>query len=167
MRIAFALILPLAAALLQTSVVPFISLGGARPNLPFLLAGSWSLAAGAGEGLWWAFLGGLAADLLSGGPLGAFAVASLPPVALLGLGERPAPRPTPVLVGAAFLAAATFVASLLYVAALGVAGIPAPAPAELAVQVGGGAILSGALGIATYPIARWLSRRTEKAASFS
>ena len=65
------------------------------------------------------------------------------------------------------LSAAAFVAGLLYVAALALAGIPAPAPAALAVQVGGGAILTGALGIATYPIARWLSRRTEKAASFS
>ena len=80
MRVVLAIALPLVAALLQSAVVPFISIGGARPNLPFLVAGSWSLAAGAGEGVWWAFIGGLAADLLSGGPLGAFAVAALPPV---------------------------------------------------------------------------------------
>jgi rod shape-determining protein MreD len=165
-RVALAIVLPLAAALLQSAVVPFISVGGARPNLPFLVAGSWSLAAGAGEGVWWAFIGGLAADLLSGGPLGAFAVASLPPVAAIGLGERPAPRPLPVILGAAFLTAAAFVAGVLYVLVLAVAGTPVPEIAGLAVQIGGGAIFTGVLGIGTYPIARWVSRSTEKQASF-
>ena len=166
MRVALAIVLPLAAALLQSAVVPFISVGGARPNLPFLVAGSWSIAAGAGEGVWWAFVGGLAADLLSGGPLGAFAVASLPPVALIGLGERPALRPTPVLIGASYLAAAAFAAGILYALALTLAGIPGPDPAGLAIQIGGGAIFTGLLGIATYPIARWIARATEKQASF-
>jgi rod shape-determining protein MreD len=165
-RVALALVIPLAAALLQTTVVPFISVAGARPNLPFLVAGSWSLAAGAGEAVWWAFIGGISADLLSGGPLGAFAVASLPPVALIGLGERPAPRPLPVVIGASFLTAAAFVAGLLYVIALSLSGTPVPDVPGLAIQIGGGAILTGALGIATYPIARWLSRSTEKQASF-
>jgi rod shape-determining protein MreD len=165
-RVALALAIPLAAALLQSAVAPFISVGGARPNLPFLVAGSWSLAAGAGEAVWWAFVGGLAADLLSGGPLGALAVASLPPVAAIGLGERPAPRPVSVLLGASFITAAAFVAGVLYVLALAVAGTPLPDPAGLAIQIGGGAIFTGALGIATYPIARWLSRHTEKQASF-
>jgi rod shape-determining protein MreD len=165
-RVALAIVLPLAAALLQSAVVPFISVGGARPNLPFLVAGSWSLAAGAGEGVWWAFIGGLAADLLSGGPLGAFAVASLPPVAAIGLGERPAPRPLPVILGAAFLTAAAFAAGVLYVLVLAVAGTPVPEIAGLAVQIGGGAIFTGVLGIGTYPIARWVSRSTEKQASF-
>ena len=166
MRVALAIAIPLAAALLQSAVVPFISVGGARPNLPFLVAGSWSLAAGAGEGVWWAFVGGLAADLLSGGPLGAFAVASLPPAAMIGLGERPAPRPTPLLVGASFLTAATFAAGILYALALSLAGIPGPDPADLAIQIGGGAIFTGVLAIATYPIARWIARTTEKQASF-
>ena len=166
MRVALAIALPLAAALLQSAVVPFLSVGGARPNLPFLVAGSWSLAAGAGEAVWWAFVGGLAADLLSGGPLGAFAVASLPPVAAIGLGERPAPRPVPVLLGAAYLTAAAFVAGALYVLALALAGTPIPEVSGLVIQIGGGAIFTGILGIATYPIARGVSRLTEKQASF-
>lgn len=166
MRVALAIAIPLAAALLQSAVVPFISIGGARPNVPFLVAGSWSLAAGAGEGVWWAFVGGLAADLLSGGPLGALAVASLPPVAALGLGERPAPRPTPVLIAASFLTAAAFVAGVLYVVALSLAGTTLPDLTGLAIQIGGGAIFTGVLAIATYPIARGLSRLTEEQASF-
>jgi len=165
-RVALAIALPLAAALLQSAVVPFLSVGDARPNLPFLVAGSWSLAAGAGEAVWWAFIGGLAADLLSGGPLGAFAVASLPPVAAIGLGERPAPRPLPVLLGAAYLTAAAFAAGVLYTVALALSGTPIPDVSGLAIQIGGGAIFTGALGIATYPISRGVSRLTEKQASF-
>jgi rod shape-determining protein MreD len=165
-RVALAIVLPLAAALLQSAVVPFISVGGARPNLPFLVAGSWSLAAGAGEAVWWAFIGGLAADLLSGGPLGAFALASLPPVAAIGLGERPAPRPLPMVISVAFLTAAAFVAGVVYVLVLAVAGTPLPELAGLAVQIGGGAVFTGVLSIVTYPIARWVSRSTEKQASF-
>src|SRR5207253_1330226 len=81
---ALGLLIPLAAALLQGTVAPLIALGDARPVLPLLVAGCWAIAAGAREAIWWAFLGGLVADLLSGGPLGAFALASLPPVAAIG-----------------------------------------------------------------------------------
>src|SRR5207249_11546192 len=83
-RFALGVLIPLAAALMQGTVVPLVAIGDARPSLPILVAGSWAVAAGAREAVWWAFLGGLATDLLSGGPLGAFALASLPPVAAIG-----------------------------------------------------------------------------------
>src|SRR5258708_29140119 len=63
LRVALALVIPLAAALLQTTVVPFISVGGARPNLPFLVAGAWAIAAGAGEGVWGGFIREAAGEL--------------------------------------------------------------------------------------------------------
>src|SRR5689334_14978546 len=97
MRVALALAIPVTAALLQGSLVPFITVAGARPNLPLLVAASWSVAAGAREGVWWAFIGGLAADLLSGGPLGALALAALGPVAAVGLAEQTPGRPRTVL----------------------------------------------------------------------
>ena len=62
--------------------------------------------------------------------------------------------------------AAAFAAGVLYAIALSVAGIPGPDPAVLAIQIGGGAIFTGVLAIATYPIARWIARRSEKQASF-
>jgi rod shape-determining protein MreD len=161
LRIALAIGVPLAAALLQGSVIPFLAIGGARPNMPLLVAASWSLAAGAGEAVWWAFLGGVAADLLSGGPLGAFAIALLPPVAAIGLGERSVVRPAGVALGAAFVGLGAFAAGGLYVGALVVAGQPLPAPTVLAAEIGGGAVYTGLLALAAYPLARWVRRATE------
>src|SRR5688572_3859628 len=119
-RFALAIAIPLAAALLQGSVVPFVSIAGARPNLPVLAAASWSVAAGAREAVWWAFIGGLAADLLSGGPLGALALSSLIPVAAIGLGETL--RPRSVVSGAVLVGVATLAAGVLYLLILLVVG---------------------------------------------
>src|SRR5438309_12075521 len=96
MRLLLGILVPLAAALLQGTVAPLIAVGGARPSLPILVAASWSIAAGAREGVWWAFLGGLVSDLISGGPLGACERAWLQPVAAAGLreGDRSSPLPS-------------------------------------------------------------------------
>jgi rod shape-determining protein MreD len=166
MRLALMLILPLAAALLQAAVVPFIAAGPIRPNLPILVAASWSVAAGAAEACWWAFIGGLAADLLSGGPLGAFAVASLPAVAGVGLGERSLARPVPVLAGAAFVTVAALIAGLLYVALLAVVGQPLPDAIALLAATVGSALYTGAFALAFYPLARRLRRVTEQDSPF-
>src|SRR5256885_3504008 len=87
MRFVLGILIPLAAALLQGTVAPLIAVGNARPSLPILVAASWSIAAGAREGVWWAFLGGVVSGLISGGPFGAFALASLPPVPAVRLRE--------------------------------------------------------------------------------
>lgn len=166
MRIALAIAVPLLAALLQAAVVPFVAAGDIRPNLPLLVAASWAVAAGAAEACWWAFVGGLAADLLSGGPLGAFAVASLPAVAGVGLGERPLARPIPVLAGALFVTLAALIAGLLYVALLALVGQPLPDLVALLIATVGGAIYTGILALAVYPAARWLRRVTEQDSPF-
>jgi len=163
-RFALAIVIPLAAALLQGSVVPFVSIAGARPNLPVLVAASWSVAVGAREAVWWAFVGGLAADLLSGGPLGALALASLVPVAAVGLGESV--RPRSILGGALLVGVATLGAGLLYLLILLVVGQPLSDPVVLAGGAAAGAIYNGVLAIATYPIARSMRHVTEKQASF-
>ncbi|HEX4743364.1 MAG TPA: rod shape-determining protein MreD [Candidatus Limnocylindria bacterium] len=166
MRIALAIALPLLAALLQAAIVPFIAAGDVRPNLPLLVAASWAVAAGAAEACWWAFIGGIAADLVSGGPLGAFAVASLPAVTGVGLGERPLARPVPVLAGVFFITLAALIAGLLYVAVLAVVGHPLPEPPALVLATFGGALYTGLLAIAVYPLARWLRRVTEQDSPF-
>lgn len=165
MRFALAIVVPLAAALLQGSVVPFVSIAGAHPNLPVLVAASWSVAVGSREAVWWAFVGGLAADLLSGGPLGAFALAALVPVAAVGLGESGL-RPRSVLGGAVLIGAATLGAGLLYLLILLAVGQPLSDPALLAGTASAAALYNGVLAIATYPIARSMRHATEKQASF-
>jgi len=166
MRVALALAIPVTAALLQGSLVPFITVAGARPNLPLLVAASWSVAAGAREGVWWAFIGGLAADLLSGGPLGALALAALGPVAAVGLAEQTPGRPRTVLTGALLVAAATAAANLIYLGLVAAVGQPLSDPVLRAGAAIAGGIFNGALAIATYPIARIARRATEKQASF-
>ncbi len=166
MRVALAIVIPLAAALLQSTVAPLVAIGGARPNLLVLVAGCWSVAAGAGEAVWWAFLGGLTADLLSGGPLGALAAASLPPVAAIGLGVgRSQGRPTPLLGAAGLVALATLATALAYVAILAVTGAALPPLGSLAADSLAGAVYTGALACAAYPLARAVRRATEKQAS--
>ena len=166
MRVALAIALPLLAALLQAAIVPFIAAGDVRPNLPLLVAASWAVAAGAAEACWWAFNGGLAADLVSGGPLGAFAVASLPAVAGVGLGERPLARPIPILAGVVLVTLAALIAGLLYVGILALVGQPLPELLALLIATVGGAIYTGVLALDVYPVARWLRRVTEQDSPF-
>lgn len=166
MRIALAVIVPVVAALLQAAVVPFIAVGELRPNLPVLVAACWAVAAGAAEASWWAFLGGLTADLISGGPLGAFAAASLPAVTGVGLGERPLARPLPLLAGVALVTLAALIAGLLYAALLALLGQPLPDAAALLRLTAGGALATGALALVGYPAARWLRRVTEADSPF-
>ncbi len=165
MRSTLGLVVPLAAALLQAAVVPFLEAGGARPNLVVLAAASWSLAAGPREAAWWAFLGGLAMDLLSGGPLGGAALAALVPVAAVGIGD-PTLRPRSTVSGAVLVGVAAFGAAALYALVLAVVGRPLGAPPEVLVRVAGGAIYTGVLALATYPIARRVCRSSRKQASF-
>jgi rod shape-determining protein MreD len=164
-RVALAIVVPLAAALLQGSVVPFIAIGGARPNLVVLFAASWAVAAGAREAVWWAFLGGIAVDLLSGGPLGATAVSALIPVAVIGMLDDQS-RPRSILGGAVLVGLASLAAGLLYLGSLAVAGTAVGDLPLLVATVMSSAVYNGALAIATYPLFRTLRRSTEKQASF-
>jgi rod shape-determining protein MreD len=165
-RVALAIVVPLVAALLQGSVVPFVVVAGARPNLVVLAAASWAVVAGPREAIWWAFLGGLAMDLLSGGPVGALALAALVPVAAIGLTETPG-RPRSVVTGVVLVGIASGAAFVLYAIVLALAGVQLPeAPALLGTSVAG-ALYNAVLAIATYPLFRTLRRGTEKQASFS
>lgn len=166
MRIALAIVVPLIAALLQGATAGLITVGGAFPNLPVLVAGSWAVAAGAGQALWWAFVGGLATDVLSAGPLGAFTVAILPGVLLAGLGEREPAKPIPLIPGAVIVGVAAVLSQAVYLGILGFLGHPlATGPIALAQTVGVG-IYTGALALVAYPLARLGRKLTEKESPF-
>jgi rod shape-determining protein MreD len=134
--------------------------------LVVLAAASWAVAMGPREAIWWAFLGGLAADLLSGGPVGALALASLLPVAALALADNQG-RPRSVLTAALLIGVASAAAGAIYVVVLALAGVQLPdLPAVAASAVSGG-VYTAVLAIATYPLCRMARRGTEKQSSFT
>jgi rod shape-determining protein MreD len=61
------------AALLELTVVPYLRIGGAEPDLVIVCAVVWTVVAGIEGGLIWAFIGGLMIDLLAPRPLGSTA----------------------------------------------------------------------------------------------
>jgi rod shape-determining protein MreD len=156
------ILVPLCAALLQGTVAPLAAVAEARPLLPVLVAASWAVACGAREAVWWAFLGGLGADLLSGGPLGAFALASLLPVAVLGARDSALTRATPVVAGALLVGATAAAVALIYLGILVVTAQPiASVPLAAGTALASG-VYTGALALGVYPLARVVRRVTEK-----
>jgi rod shape-determining protein MreD len=91
MGLLFAAIGAIVAALLEASVVPYIS-GDAAPH-PVLIGGViWTIAAGIDRGVTWAFVGGLVLDSMLARPLGESAFALLVAVGGAALIARPFPR---------------------------------------------------------------------------
>ncbi|MBN1964744.1 MAG: rod shape-determining protein MreD [Anaerolineae bacterium] len=62
------------AVIIQSTVMPEIRLGGAMPDLVYLLVLAWSLLAGFERGVTWALVGGVLQDLVSSLPLGTTAL---------------------------------------------------------------------------------------------
>ena len=92
MGLLFAAIGATVAALLEASLVPYMSVGDAAPH-PVLIGGViWTIAAGIDRGITWAFVGGLVLDSLLGRPLGGSALALLLAVGGAALIARPFPR---------------------------------------------------------------------------
>ena len=59
------------AVVLQSSVIPQIRIFGGEPDLVLLLVLSWSVNGRLEQDVTWAFVGGIAQDLMSATPLGA------------------------------------------------------------------------------------------------
>jgi len=73
----------LLAALVESSVLPYLLIAGVKPDLVFMLAVLTAMVLGVEDGLIWAFLGGLLLDMLIPGRVtGATAVALLISVGL-------------------------------------------------------------------------------------
>jgi len=66
-----------AAALIELTVTPYLRVGNANPHVVLVLGVIWTVAAGIEGGLVWAFVGGLALDVLAQRPLGSTAFALL------------------------------------------------------------------------------------------
>ena len=77
MRLLFAAIGTTLAAVIELSLVPYLSIAGAHPHPVLVLTVIWTIVAGIEPGLVCAFLGGLVLDTLAGRPLGSTAFALL------------------------------------------------------------------------------------------
>jgi rod shape-determining protein MreD len=95
--------------ILQTSLVPRLTVGTARPQLVMTWIVCWAVVRGRGEAMPWAVFGGLLLDLLSQMPPGAHLLAMTAVTFLADLGHKVMQGST-----ALFALAAVFAASLAY-----------------------------------------------------
>ncbi|MBN1994281.1 MAG: rod shape-determining protein MreD [Anaerolineae bacterium] len=67
----------ISAALAQTTLAPYLKISGVHPDLVFVLVIGWITLRGLEEGFFWALIGGLSLDFLSGAPFGLFTLTML------------------------------------------------------------------------------------------
>lgn len=77
MSLTLAAVAAVVAALFELTVFPYLSIGGATPHPVLVLGIVWAVAVGVEGALVWAFVGGLALDVLAQRPLGMSAFALL------------------------------------------------------------------------------------------
>ena len=92
MLMSLAAIGAIAVAALQTTIAPYLRVGGAQPDLILVAAVVWTVVAGIDTGLVWAFLGGITIDLLAPRPLGSTAFTLLLAVGAAALLSRATTR---------------------------------------------------------------------------
>ncbi|MBN1934798.1 MAG: rod shape-determining protein MreD [Anaerolineae bacterium] len=87
MNVYLTMLLLFGLALVQSTVLPRVTLWGVHPELMLMVVISWSILSGAEEGMLWALIGGIPLDLLSAGTFGLHTLALLLVSFLSGLGE--------------------------------------------------------------------------------
>lgn len=145
-------------AILQTTVVPQLTVWGASANLPLLVVVSWSLLRGSREGMIWGFIAGLIVDLLSGAPFGA---ASLPMIAvgfLAGLGQATVFR-AHIALPLVVMFAATVVYDLLFLLVVRLSGYPVDWLDSLLRLILPSGLLNAVVMPIVFVLLRWLNQR--------
>jgi rod shape-determining protein MreD len=145
-------------AILQTSLVPRLTLGAARPQLVMTWIVCWAVVRGRGEAMPWAIFGGLLLDLLSQMPPGAHLLAMTAVTFLADLGHKVMQGSTVL-----FAMAAVFAASLAYgivlVGVLAVSGHSVQVADTVILNVLPGAVFNLAVLIPIFLVQRALDRR--------
>ena len=146
-------------------MVRFIAVGEARPDLLALVVVSWSVIAGAAQGMSWAFAGGIVADLLGSAAFGATTVSLLPIGLGFGLRDRTTGDLT-LVAGAVLVGAGAVAHHLAHAIVLVLVGASLPPLGILFAGAIGTGIYTGALAAAAYPLLRLLHRRTAREPAF-
>jgi rod shape-determining protein MreD len=135
-------------ALVELTVTPYLRIGSAHPHPVLVLAVIVTIAIGVEAGLVWAFVGGLALDVLAQRPLGSTAFALLICVGGTSLLARTLPHLRPIVpIVAVFLFSIGY--SMILFATLGALGTPPPTDDPLAAVFPGAvydAILAAIIG---------------------
>lgn len=105
------------AALLQSTALARLAIGGVKPDLVLLLVVIGTLLYGPRIGIVWAFVGGLFLDVFSGGPLGSSSLALMAAAAVAGVGHTTLSRFN-VLVPLGAIILGTLVYGLVYTGTL-------------------------------------------------
>jgi rod shape-determining protein MreD len=85
-------------AIVELTVGPYLEVGNAHPHPVFILAIIWTVAVGLESGLVWAFIGGIALDVLAQRPLGVSSFALIVCVGIAASITRPFIRIRPLVV---------------------------------------------------------------------
>jgi rod shape-determining protein MreD len=111
------------AAIFETTVGPYLRVGTAQPHLVLVFAVIWTIAAGLEGGLVWAFVGGIALDVLAERPFGATSFTLIVCVGLAAVFASASVRMRPIVVVPA-VAILSFTYSMILYFLLGALGSP-------------------------------------------
>lgn len=154
MKVGAALVLMLAAALVQVTWASQLEIAGVFPNLVLIAVIGLAWTQGVRAGLLWACAGGILLDLNAPGPLGPHAIALLAGVYTTGFWARNLDRESP-LHPAGAVALSTVLYSLLLVGVDDALGLPIP-PLGTAAQL---TIAASLYNAALMPLALLALRR--------
>jgi rod shape-determining protein MreD len=137
-------------ALIELTVTPYLRIGSAHPHPVLVLAVVVTIAFGIEAGLVWAFVGGLALDVLAQRPLGSTSFALLVCVGGTSLLARSLPHLRPIVpILAVFLFSLLY--SMILFATFGALGVP-PATSEPFAIVFPGAVYDAVLAAIIGPL---------------
>jgi rod shape-determining protein MreD len=146
------------AAILQSALLPHLSILGVKADLVLLLAVAWSIRRGIEDGLVVAILGGIALDLLSAGPVGSSVVAVGVACVLAGA-VGPTLRRASVLLPLLLAPLTSVVATLLGALIMVILGWQLSWPSTVALVVLPSALLDSLAMLIVYPVVSFVDAR--------
>lgn len=140
-----------ATALIELTVGPYLRIGDAQPHLVFVLAVIVTIAIGFEAGVVWAFVGGLALDVLAQRPLGSTAFALLLCVGGASVLSSTFHRLRPIVpILAVFILSIGY--SMILFATFGALGVPLPVADPLSTVLPG-AVYDTVIAVVVGPLA--------------